>query len=209
MCRSCGDFVETRAGLSWAIPVDILKLGPHLEAYIQIKHVLHQVRLCHRFGTGPSAHLRKLPREVFDVVVDHFRNLTRAHLAPYNLWAKKLKCFQKTCKPMDHVDEDVISELREEFKDNIDESARIGSEAHKAYVEKVAIILDGLEWEGICMVRSYEWKAMVEQEPILGTVCRYQDSGRYEFAKYEEVSDTLSQEWQSIEYRTRFEYNCT
>lgn len=115
VCTVCeGMAVRTRTKLAWAIPVDIQLLGPHLEAYVQIRPVLHQIRLCHRFGRGANAHLHKLPQELLEMVVDNLLQSNRDEFAAYSEWSEPFRCYQRLCEPIDHFDEEEFQEAREQ-----------------------------------------------------------------------------------------------
>jgi hypothetical protein len=119
-CSICeGTTVRTRATLTWAIPVHIEQLGPHLEAYIQVKPILHQIRLCHRFGRGHGTYLHMLPHELSEMVIDNVLQNHRAKFAPFQKWRKPFLCYQQLCENTKHYDDEHVQDLRDEMLENL------------------------------------------------------------------------------------------
>lgn len=78
-------------------------LGAHLEAYAAGVPAITALRLCHRFGTGPEAHITRLPRELVLLIEDY------VHAANWHLrskpdceWRSSFTCFQARCEPQKH-----------------------------------------------------------------------------------------------------------
>ncbi|KAI6889708.1 hypothetical protein KC359_g251 [Hortaea werneckii] len=91
------------AGLAWAVPVQPDTLGAHLEAYAAGLPAATALRLCHQFGTGPEAHITRLPRELVLLIEEH------VHAANWHLrskpdceWRSSFTCFQSRCEPQKH-----------------------------------------------------------------------------------------------------------
>ncbi|GAB1735134.1 hypothetical protein NU219Hw_g202t1 [Hortaea werneckii] len=91
------------AGLAWAVPVRPDTLGAHLEAYAAGVPAITALRLCHRFGTGPAAHITRLPRELVLLIEDY------VHAANWHLrskpdceWRSSFACFESQCEPRKH-----------------------------------------------------------------------------------------------------------
>ncbi|KAI6822601.1 hypothetical protein KC340_g12133 [Hortaea werneckii] len=91
------------AGLAWAVPVRPDTLGAHLEAYAAGLPAITALRLCHQFGTGPEAHITRLPRELVLLIEEH------VHAANWHLrskpdceWRSSFTCFQSRCEPREH-----------------------------------------------------------------------------------------------------------
>jgi hypothetical protein len=103
-------------GLAWAVPVKPDTLAWHLEAYEDSFPKLHTLRLCHRYGKGPKAHITKLPLEILrfveDFVLDKDR---RAYEYRFhgNDWEDAFYHFESRCQPIDHADGDPYEIFRE------------------------------------------------------------------------------------------------
>ncbi|RMX99084.1 hypothetical protein D0867_12225 [Hortaea werneckii] len=91
------------AGLAWAVPVRPDTLGAHLEAYAVGVPAITALRLCHRFGTGPAAHITRLPRELV-FLIEEYVHAANWHLRskPDCEWRSSFTCFQARCEPRKH-----------------------------------------------------------------------------------------------------------
>ncbi|RMY14627.1 hypothetical protein D0868_01341 [Hortaea werneckii] len=91
------------AGLAWAVPVRPDTLGAHLEAYAAGIPAITALRLCHRFGTGPAAHITRLPRELV-LLIEEYVHAANWHLRsrPDCEWRSSFTCFQAWCEPRKH-----------------------------------------------------------------------------------------------------------
>jgi hypothetical protein len=68
-CYSTGA-MDVKFELSWAMPVSPDWLGHRLEAYSNSLAIMNTLRLCHRFGQGPSATITKIPVEILCMIED-------------------------------------------------------------------------------------------------------------------------------------------
>jgi len=182
MCARCDHVVSVSTGLAWAIPVDIQKLGPRLEAYLELKPALQQLRLCHRFGKGPDAHITKLPQELFEIVVEDVLNTARDD-APYLKWAKPFACFEEMCNPIDHFEESDLNDTREWLSQDLEEDSNL--DELQCDLERAVG-----EWDYYdqCRERQQQWENMVEQKPRGPYVCQHLKSAAHAFDKYDQVS---------------------
>ncbi|KAI6896233.1 hypothetical protein KC318_g10666, partial [Hortaea werneckii] len=91
------------AGLAWAVPVRPDTLGAHLEAYAAGVPAITALRLCHRFGTGPAAHVTRLPRELV-LLIEEYVHAANWHLRskPDCEWRSSFTCFESQCEPRKH-----------------------------------------------------------------------------------------------------------
>ncbi|KAF2498026.1 hypothetical protein BU16DRAFT_332256 [Lophium mytilinum] len=112
MCHNCNlpnPKAQVISGVSWAVPVDIVRLAPHLEAYEEAKPAITALRLCHRFGAGPDAHITKLPLELIEIIAELMQQESR--LWKYLEWKEDYDCFQESCELEDHFDEEDTAEF--------------------------------------------------------------------------------------------------
>ncbi|KAF2806201.1 uncharacterized protein BDZ99DRAFT_91948 [Mytilinidion resinicola] len=112
MCRACtypSPQAHTAGGVAWAVPVDIARLGPHLEAYMEAKPAMDALRLCHRFGTGQKAYITKLPMELIAMIENELQKASRKSKA--KCWKEDYLCFQDCCTLEDHFSDEETEEL--------------------------------------------------------------------------------------------------
>ncbi|KAK3113251.1 hypothetical protein LTR53_009653 [Teratosphaeriaceae sp. CCFEE 6253] len=95
-----------RAGLAWATPVKPDKLLAHVDAYAKVLPLLHALRLAHRFGKGPHAHITKLPAEIELAIEDL---IIRSARGSYNyVWCdlrSNFACYESRCAPSQHFED--------------------------------------------------------------------------------------------------------
>jgi hypothetical protein len=196
MCLACkidGAFVTN--ALTWAIPVDVVKLGAHLDAYIELKPLLHQLRLCHRFGEGPDVHLTKLPQELLELVVDCLLTSAQCN-APYKKWDNPFSCFEGRCSPVEHVSDVQLENWRREVDqclhadapsfDNYDKEEL--EEAVQEYLDEMSLELD---YYRICEGRKIRWKEMIAQKPSGIKLCECWEDETHEFDEYAKVGQVI------------------
>ncbi|GIZ45186.1 hypothetical protein CKM354_000836600 [Cercospora kikuchii] len=99
----------SRIEMTWAVPVKIEQLGPHLEAYTSLQPALNTLRLCNRFGAGPKAAITKLPIELIQNIERYMVQEKQEKLAP--AWTREFRCWQNRCVPFDHVDDEEILDI--------------------------------------------------------------------------------------------------
>ncbi|SMY22319.1 unnamed protein product [Zymoseptoria tritici ST99CH_1A5] len=85
---------STSIQLSWAVPVDILKLGAHLEAYTNLRPTLQILHLCKRSAK------QKLPVDILDIVAALLIDEERERCL--SEWSQPLKCWEERCCQADH-----------------------------------------------------------------------------------------------------------
>ncbi|KAK5729538.1 hypothetical protein LTR17_011841 [Elasticomyces elasticus] len=96
-----------RAGLAWGTPIKPDQLITNLAAYKRTLPALTTLRLAHRFGQGPQAHITKLPVEMLllieDFVIEARRdtNVWDDGWDPYDT-ASNFACFESRCAPSHH-----------------------------------------------------------------------------------------------------------
>jgi hypothetical protein len=186
MC--CQDTFRIRAGLTWAIPIDITVFGPHLQAYLTLKPLLTSIRLCHRFGQGPEAHITKLPIELFDEIIEYLISFERSRIALDGQWKYLFRCFESRCSPTDHFDANELELYRWELREllhveNITNEA-VESYIHEQHSEKMA---------AVCEARRVGWVNKVQQKPCrLKTYCpTFCQCGILGFDRFDQVSYSI------------------
>lgn len=116
------------AAVTLAVPVNPVQLVAHLEAFVTTKQQLHALKLCHRFGRGPSGSTRgakrlndglkkfqELPLELI-YLIDSFVLLPlRASLT--EKYDAMFRCFGQTCSVRDHYSSEEIEEAEAEARD--------------------------------------------------------------------------------------------
>ena len=85
--------------LTWAVPVNIVKLGTSLEAYANSLPQVTTMRLCHKFR---DCHLSRLPQELLEKVIEDIQLLERANTRLR--WRQEFRCFQGLCRHEDHYE---------------------------------------------------------------------------------------------------------
>ncbi|KAK5136845.1 hypothetical protein LTR08_001767 [Meristemomyces frigidus] len=95
------------AGIAWAVPVRPDVLGAHLEAYEKALPIINALRLCHRFGQGPDAHITRIPVELEQAIEEFVLDARRTcwHSWSEPDWKSEFSCFESTCEPNGHCDQ--------------------------------------------------------------------------------------------------------
>lgn len=185
MCLACDTTLVTRSALTWAIPVNITTLGAHLDAYMSVKPDVHQLRLCHRFGKGPNAHLTKLPQELLDMVAQSLIDLAIRD-APHDKWQEPFSCFENRCYVLDHVDEEELDEMRNDICDEL-------GYYHDDEVEEILLtrICEDGAYNEICFYRKHAWVNMVQQKHS-SDLCPVSSARTYGFEEYDKANNSTS-----------------
>jgi hypothetical protein len=120
MCTNCGVNANCRTttALTWAIPVDVVKLGASLQAYHSLKPIISYFRLCNRFGQGPNVFLTRLPQELVDMVLEYIIIPTRR--VEEVEWNKIKVCAESRCAQRDHFTAEEIEEFEDLARRDID-----------------------------------------------------------------------------------------
>jgi hypothetical protein len=183
-----------QTGLSWAIPVDIVTLGSHLEAYMDIKLQVHAFRVCSRFGKGPEVFVNKIPHELIDIIINHLVQPVR--LQYFESWMKLHNCFQGSCEPFEHEcfhDLDVIDDVCTCERDS--DWGESGWEECKCYESDEFFDLSMENYDPFeeCIPNQMKWRNLVQQ-PSTGLVENVPRANveKYGFAKYDEVGQFSS-----------------
>ncbi|OCL12145.1 hypothetical protein AOQ84DRAFT_373363 [Glonium stellatum] len=113
MCYHGGPSTTTTAGVAWGVPVSIMELGPHLEAYVETKPVVDMLRLCNRFGQGPDVHINKLPHELILMIEEELQKQPRRDA--FWDWDEGFACFEGRCEIADHFDREEIEDFEHEI----------------------------------------------------------------------------------------------
>lgn len=83
--------------LTWAIPVDIRKLGASLEAFADTLPRVTTLQLIHRFRDGP---LSKIPQELLEqIIITVHRQAMKTFRSS---WKTPFYCYRGVCHPNDH-----------------------------------------------------------------------------------------------------------
>ena len=117
MCYHGGPSTQTTAGVVWGVPVNIMELGPHLEAYVETKPVIDTLRLCNRFGQGPNVHINKLPHELILMIEEELQEKPRRNA--FWDWDVDFACFEGRCDIHDHFDPEEIEEFEQDVMDQM------------------------------------------------------------------------------------------
>ncbi|KAK4545957.1 hypothetical protein LTR36_002521 [Oleoguttula mirabilis] len=104
-----GDTYRASINLIWAVSVDPVQLGAHLESYIKLQPTFTAFRLCWTFGNGPQAFLHRLPIELVKCIEDLLT--AEARLPAEEEWSSDYECFIGACRPLNHVRECYREEL--------------------------------------------------------------------------------------------------
>jgi hypothetical protein len=134
---------------------------------------LTTLRLCHRFGKGPSATITRLPPELLSMIEDFVYQDFMPH---YSAWFQPFECFQKTCDLLDHAPDhvwDAAAEFTspcEACEDSDDPlGLRCGNECTFKFWDEVRDILldgDGLdEAREDCLKQREIWEEKIRQAP--------------------------------------------
>lgn len=92
------DLTTVSPTVTWAVPVKPDELGWHLERYKEILPKLIALRLCHRFGKGPNAHITRIPPEILGAIETMcFDPNYRAY---WNNWSECFEHFEGRCAPI-------------------------------------------------------------------------------------------------------------
>ena len=83
-----------------ALPVCAAQLGAHLEAYLDTLPAVNALRACHRFGKGPTCHIRKIPAELVQAIAQCYILPVREE--KLNRWKACLDCFEDNCELTSH-----------------------------------------------------------------------------------------------------------
>ncbi|SMY19267.1 unnamed protein product [Zymoseptoria tritici ST99CH_1A5] len=104
---------------AWALPVDIARLGAHLEAYAEttLRSTIDTLRLCNRFGQGDEG-ITTLPNELVEHVEQYLMEDERADQR--QLWEWEQACGEGRCEPIEHADDDVVHETYHDMQDSGD-----------------------------------------------------------------------------------------
>ncbi|KAK5007126.1 hypothetical protein LTR16_005966, partial [Cryomyces antarcticus] len=116
-------------GIAWGIPVDIVRLGAHLEAYLQMNPTIAALRLSHRFGKGSEVHVTTLPTEIIGMIEEEL--IMQPRRLAHSSWSEAIRCFQETCRPRDHFTkeqfQDIMADMGMDFSDSDTESELVDS----------------------------------------------------------------------------------
>jgi hypothetical protein len=123
MCGECGRTFEIEAGLAWSLPVNVCRLGAHLDAHVTVKPVVEQFLLCYKFGQGDGVHLKALPREIIDLIINHYTAPIREQ--KFDEWDWDFACYEGRCNVRDHFNKSAwysfLSDAWEAYADEITE----------------------------------------------------------------------------------------
>jgi hypothetical protein len=91
-----------------AVPVDIIKLLSHVDAFELAQPDIRTLRLCNRFGKGKNAYVAKLPKEIIDMIerqlLVQYLNTSATQRAVD--WPSRYCCFESSCRPAAHIESD-------------------------------------------------------------------------------------------------------
>jgi hypothetical protein len=84
-----------------AVQVNVVHLGAHLEAYVNLLPMFNTLRLCNRFGRGPESDITRLPPELISIIEDFLLLEERSKTSA--AWHTDFSCYQLLCDPEDHI----------------------------------------------------------------------------------------------------------
>lgn len=145
----------SKTTLAWGMPVKADELGAHLEAYSKCRPVIHMLRLCHRFGKGEKAFIRRLPLELLNLVEEELFEESR--LQHYVEWAKDFRCYESRCSKKDHFS---VQELQR-FRAERDKSHCKSEGACSDEVDMDTLLLDRKDKEDVHTARFRSWEYRV------------------------------------------------
>ncbi|TKA80454.1 hypothetical protein B0A49_01896 [Cryomyces minteri] len=177
MCQDCSSSMSLNAttGIAWGIPVDVARLGTHLEVYLQMKSTIAALRLSHRFGRGSEAHITTLPTEIVGMIEEEL--IKQPRWDAYVSWTKASQCFQETCRPRDHFTEEEIQGIMDDM--GVDSSDSDTESEPMDSADKFLGDDPDLFW-GRHMVQKERWRALVCQHT----------RARGNFVKYDEILES-------------------
>lgn len=166
------------AGLVWGTPVRPDLLGVHLGAYKKALPTLNALRLCHRFGVGPKAHITKLPIEVEQAIEDIVFDRQIVTVNSRSEWVNSFMHFEGRCEPIDHALEgycDIFDEVECEFLDELCDKCKEQGHCSKDCENDCRALIDGKINEGLyerdesqfetCMAEHDTWEKLIDQKP--------------------------------------------
>lgn len=109
--------MSVHAGLAYGMPVrpDLLVQG--LRRFRHALPTLHALRLCHRFGRGPQAHVFKLPVEI---VLQIEQIIIKGTLERDDGPELAFRCYERRCDPIDHFLDEDLEEAMENARDALE-----------------------------------------------------------------------------------------
>lgn len=163
MRRKCYPSTRTSVALTWAVPVDILRLGPSLAAYNEAKPTILQLRLCHRFGNVTS--LSKLPQEILDMIINM---IVICHVPQIQSdWHFAKLCYDGKCLVFDHFDEESLEEWREEALAIVEADFPLGNPDDEDmiddFIEEVMfdLVVESDSHHEICAQNEAKWAGLI------------------------------------------------
>lgn len=190
MCNDCGRNFTTEAGLAWSLPVHPARLGAHIEAHVSAKLTIKTLLLCHGHGKGEKAHIKRLPRELLDLIIEHYMQPIR--LQKFREWDRDFACFEGRCEIRDHFSKaEWYSFLSQVWEDGSSSGATEENEHRRA--EEIA--LNTGEDYDIHHTRAADWESRLTQrcpkyrQTPVGAVLK-KSKGMAAFEIYDEVRTT-------------------
>lgn len=154
------------ATLAWAIPVDVAKLGHHLQAYINLQPTIIALRLCNRHGKGARASITKLPSELLSPIESCLMQAERDKLR--KAWLQDFRCFELLCYPIDHFTPKQLKKLRVRAKAEalaMDDASAVDPNDADAVLDSYLDDEEGFfQWFGTHQDRKEGWEARVGPE---------------------------------------------
>lgn len=110
--------ISNTVTVAWAIPVDIVTLGPQLEGYVECNDAISAFKDCIKRAHA-DASLGQLPPELVEIIA------TLIHQPIFEernrWWQKHLRCSSSKCSAFDHdLSVEEILELEQEYRSGND-----------------------------------------------------------------------------------------
>lgn len=124
--------------VAWATPVNAFALGAQIETHVESKASIHTFKLCVEYAQVSGESLGRLPPEMVEIVVAHIRQPFLDRFSAE--WKKAERCCLAECKVSDHIDSEVLADMRAEYLSgylSVD-GCEDDSECEEAFEESVA-----------------------------------------------------------------------
>jgi hypothetical protein len=167
-----------------AIPVDIVQLLSHIDAFQSAQPDIRTLRLCNRFGKVKHARVAKLPKEIVDMIEQELlvQRLNTSSTQRDVDWPSRYCYFESSCRPADHAEGYERKLLDQAIATVRNQHPHLGDTSSPSELKKFAGLVDhcfespcrqeGIELTTISWFATQGWKtAMTDQRE--GELPRY------------------------------------
>jgi len=143
-----------------ALPVCAAQLGAHLEAYLDTLPAMNALLACHRFGKGPTCHIKKIPTELVQAIA-------QCYILPIReekllRWKACMDCFEDNCELTSHYSKEKILADYHEVRENDLFELEGGSDPDDDDLEDFMARIDESMPDGH-FSRMQEWQTKVQK----------------------------------------------